>query len=143
MGLLAGLDHVATATAELDRLIAFYRDNFDLEPMAGFPLTGADGRRIVLIPLADGIMLQAVEVASLPAPPPLSPPGAIFFGVSRFDHCSFRATSEESFETLRTRLMAAGASDGNVLSSGPLRFFRFTDPDGWFAEVVWTAPAPS
>lgn len=143
MGLLAGLDHVATATADLDRLIAFYRDNFDLEPMAGFPLTGGDGRRIVLIPLADGIMLQAVEVASLPAPPPLSPPGAIFFGVSRFDHCSFRAASEESFETLRTRLMGAGASDGNVLSSGPLRFFRFTDPDGWFAEVVWTVPAPA
>ena len=68
MGLLAGIDHVATANADLDRLIDFYRDNFDLEPMTGFPLTGGDGRRIVLIPLADGITLQAVEVATLPAP---------------------------------------------------------------------------
>ena len=141
MGLLAGIDHVATATADLDRLIDFYRDNFDLEPMTGFPLTGGDGRRIVLIPLADGITLQAVEVETLPAPELLSPPGAVFFGVSRFDHCSFRASSEEAFETVRSRLMTAGASEGSVLSSGALRFFRFTDPDGWFAEVVWHVPS--
>ena len=140
MGLLAGIDHVATATADIDRLVSFYRENFELEPLTGFPLTGGDGRRIVLIPLADGIMLQAVEVESLPAPTPLSPPGAIFFGVSRFDHCSFRASSEEAFETLRTTLMASGASEGQVHSSGALRFFRFTDPDGWFAEVVWNVP---
>lgn len=140
-GLIAGIDHVSTATTDVDRLLAFYKDHFELEPMAGFPLTGGDGRKIALIPLSDGIMLQATEVASLPAPEPIDPPGAVFFGVSRFDHCSFRASSEEAFEDLRIRLVNAGASTGTVLSSGDLRFFRFTDPDGWFAEVVWHVPA--
>ena len=51
------------------------------------------------------------------------------------------AARDTAVENLRTRLVNAGASTGTVLSSGALRFFRFTDPDGWFAEVVWHVPA--
>ena len=139
--LVAGFDHIATATRDVDRLVEFYKDIFGIEPLSGFPMMGRDGRKIALFPLGDGPMLQAVEVGPVVAPELLDPPAAVFYGKARFDHASFRAADETAFEELRARLMGAGASDGSVIEAGPLRFFRFTDPDGWLAEVVWTAPS--
>jgi catechol 2,3-dioxygenase-like lactoylglutathione lyase family enzyme len=134
--LISGFDHVSTASRDVDRLTEFYRRIFNIEPMPGFPLVGADGRKIVLIPLSSGTTLQATEVNLADAPDLLNPPAAVFYGTARFDHASFRATTEAAFNELRTRLMAEEASTGEVREFGTQRFFAFRDPDGYLAEVV-------
>jgi catechol 2,3-dioxygenase-like lactoylglutathione lyase family enzyme len=134
--LVTGFDHVSTSSGDVDRLTEFYRSIFGIEPLPGFPRVGADGRKIVLIPLASGTTLQATEVALADAPDILSPPGAIFYGTARFDHASFRATDAAAFDELLARLVAAGASTGDVREFGTQRFFAFRDPDGYLAEVV-------
>jgi catechol 2,3-dioxygenase-like lactoylglutathione lyase family enzyme len=90
--LVSGFDHVSAASTDADRLTDFYRRVFGLEPVPGFPLTGADGRKIVLIPLPNGTTLQATEVALPNAPDPLTPPTAVFYATARLDHASFLAT---------------------------------------------------
>jgi catechol 2,3-dioxygenase-like lactoylglutathione lyase family enzyme len=134
--LVTGFDHVSTASADVDRLTAFYKRIFGLEPLPGFPLLGGDGRKIVLIPLPNGTTLQATEVALPAAPDLLNPPAAVFYGTARFDHASFLATDPGAFDELLSRLIAEGASTGEVRTFGSQRFFAFTDPDGYRAEVV-------
>jgi len=134
--LVSGFDHVSTASRDVDRLTEFYRRVFGLEPLPGFPLLGADGRKVVLIPMSSGTTLQATEVELADAPQLLSPPAAVFYGTARFDHASFRAVDETSFEELRSRLISEGASTGEVRTFGTQRFFAFHDPDGYLAEVV-------
>lgn len=140
--LVAGFDHLSTATADLDAALAFYKDIFDLEPFPGFPLPLPDGRRIAVLPVGagPGPVFQLIESASVEAPPRVQPPTAFFYGSMRFDHASFAATDEASFDELRVRLMAAGASEGHILEAAGQRFFAFIDPDGWLAEVVFTPP---
>ena len=133
---VTGFDHVSTASANVDRLIEFYQRIFGLDPLPGFPITGADGRKIVLIPLPNGTTLQATEVALPGAPEVLMPPTAVFYGTTRFDHASFRATDGAAFDVLLSRLVAEGASTGDVRTFQQQRFFAFTDPDGYLAEVV-------
>jgi catechol 2,3-dioxygenase-like lactoylglutathione lyase family enzyme len=134
--LVSGFDHVSTASKDVDRLTDFYQRVFGLDPLPGFPLTGADGRKIVLIPLPNGTTLQATEVALPTAPELLTPPGAVFYGTARFDHASFLATDGAAFDELLSRLVAEGASTGEVRTFQHQRFFAFTDPDGYRAEVV-------
>ena len=134
--LVTGFDHVSTASRDVDALIEFYRANFGIEPAPGFPVVGPDNRKFVLIPLSNGTMLQATEVSLPDSPAVLTPPGAVFYGTARFDHASFRARDAEAFEDARARLMACGASTGEVRSFGTSRFFAFTDPDGYIAELV-------
>lgn len=134
--LVSGFDHVSTSSRDVDRLTEFYRSIFGIEPLTGFPRVGGDGRKIVLIPLSSGTTLQATEVALGDAPELLTPPAAVFYGTARFDHASFRATDMEAFDELLARLVAAGASTGDVREFGTQRFFAFRDPDGYLAEVV-------
>ncbi len=137
--LVSGFDHVSTASRDVDRLTAFYRDIFGIEPLPGFPMVTPDGRKIVLIPLTSGTTLQATEVALPEAPEVMSPPAAVFYGTARFDHASFRATNTAAFDEVRSRLMGGGHSSGEIRSFGTQRFFAFTDPDGYIAEVVVNA----
>jgi hypothetical protein len=56
----------------------------------------------------------------------------------RFDHASFAAAAEASFDELRRRLVDAGACDGVIAEVAGQQLITFKDPDGWLAEVVWT-----
>jgi catechol 2,3-dioxygenase-like lactoylglutathione lyase family enzyme len=134
--LVVGFDHVSTSSRDVDRLTEFYRRVFGIEPLPGFPMIGPGGRKIVLIPLANGTTLQATEVDLAEAPALLSPAAAVFYGTARFDHASFLATDSEAFEELRSRLVAEEASTGEVHGFGSQKFFAFRDPDGYLAEVV-------
>ena len=49
---------------------------------------------------------------------------------------SFAAVSAESFETIRLRLVQAGASDGTVNDFGTQYSMFFRDPDGLEGEVL-------
>jgi catechol 2,3-dioxygenase-like lactoylglutathione lyase family enzyme len=58
------------------------------------------------------------------------------WGRGRLDHFGLQAASPESFETIRRRLVACGASDGDVNDFGAVRSVFFRDPDGLEGEVV-------
>jgi len=137
--LVAGFDHIATSTANLDAALAFYKRIFGLDPLPGYPVTAPDGRRLAAIRVGSGPVLQLVETAKVQAPELVAPPGAVFYGSMRVDHASFAAADEASFEELRKRLIDEGASKGEVIDFGKSRFFAFKDPDGWLAEVVLQA----
>lgn len=134
--LVAGFDHIATATANLDAALAFYKRMFDLEPLPGHPVTTPDGRRLAVLRVGPGPVLQIVETGKVAAPELVDPPGAVFYGSIRTDHASFAAADEASFEEIRQRLIAAGASKGEVFTFGASRSFAFKDPDGWLSKVV-------
>jgi catechol 2,3-dioxygenase-like lactoylglutathione lyase family enzyme len=134
--LVTGFDHVSTSSKDVERLTEFYRRVFGLEPLPGFPMATPDGRKIVLIPLPNGTTLQATEVALPDAPPTLVPPAAVFYGTARFDHASFLARDGAAFDDLLARLLAESATTGDIRTFGKQRYFAFTDPDGYLAEVV-------
>jgi catechol 2,3-dioxygenase-like lactoylglutathione lyase family enzyme len=62
------------------------------------------------------------------------------FGRGRIDHLALQAGSIESFETVRDRLVARGASDGFVTDFGPILSLFFRDPDGLECEVCVPNP---
>jgi hypothetical protein len=57
------------------------------------------------------------------------------FSRGRIDHFALNVASSEAFESLRSRLVERGASDGEVTDFGVLRVLTFTDPDGHTAEL--------
>ena len=62
------------------------------------------------------------------------------FARGRLDHLALNAASEESFRELHRRVVAEGASDGEVTDMGSLLNFSFQDPDYAIHEVVWVKP---
>ena len=63
------------------------------------------------------------------------------FGRGRLDHIGLHAASLDDFGEIRSRLVAAGATDGTVTDFGrKLRLF-FRDPDRMECEVLVINPA--
>lgn len=58
------------------------------------------------------------------------------WGRGRIDHIGLAAASPEAFETIRTRLVEASASDGTVNDFGTDLSMFFRDPDGLEGEVL-------
>ena len=133
MALTAGPHHIATLTADMDRLIGFYERVFD----AGVVLDmREDGLRHVFIDLGGGFILHPFEIPGVDVPQGELP----IFGRGRIDHLALKAETAEDFWTLRERIYEAGASDGQVTDLGPLLSAGFTDPDGLWGEVCWDRP---
>ncbi len=127
--MLSGLNHVATITNDTERLHAFYRDNFDatisqdINPEPGFRLT--------FIELGGGAQLNVFQIDGNTEADRQIP----MFGRGRIDHLALQADSRESFDRIRRRLIACGASDGFVTDFGPIYSLFFRDPDGLECEV--------
>ena len=62
------------------------------------------------------------------------------FGRGRLDHLGLRAPTLEAFDEIRSRLMAAGATDGFVTDFGPKLSLFFRDPDRMECEVLVVNP---
>ena len=128
--MVTGFNHVAFVTRDLDRLRAFYAEVFEIE---GPVLTnGPGGLRHALLRLGDGAVLHPFEVPDAD----LEAHGSETFHRGRIDHFALDAGDEPTLQRLRTRLMAAGASDGTVTDFGPIVSVHFQDPDGTQLEVV-------
>jgi catechol 2,3-dioxygenase-like lactoylglutathione lyase family enzyme len=134
MGLLAGINHVAFISRDIDALKDFYARAFDAECILDETLEHGpwDNARHAFIDLGGGCVLHPFErtdstwLEKMP-----------IFDRGRIDHIALLAPSKEMFETVRQRLIDAGASDGTVTDFGPVFSVFFRDPDGMEAEVAY------
>lgn len=130
MALTNGCNHVAIVTQDLDRFIAFYRDAFEAD--VDFDLA-EDGLRHAMVRLGAGFGLHPFE---LPGDNPHATGRTSIFDRGHLDHLALDVADAATFEALRARLVAMGASDGTVTDFGRIRSVSFTDPDGLDGEIA-------
>jgi catechol 2,3-dioxygenase-like lactoylglutathione lyase family enzyme len=125
--LLAGINHLATVTADLERLEDFYARAFGAGVVRRW-----DGRdRHSMIRLGATTVLHAFErhdSRHLRS-------GQTMFDRGRLDHMGINAASREAFDRLRERLVDLGVSDGSVTALPLISSLRFVDPDGMEVEL--------
>lgn len=131
--LLAGIHHLTTLTADMDRLIGFYERVFGARAMLDLQ---EEGLRHAFVEIGPGTVLHPFQVPGTEVPQGEIP----MFARGRLDHIGLTAASEEAFRELRRRVLAEGAGDGVVTDMGPFLSFAFTDPDGVGHEVMWVKP---
>ena len=130
---LAGIHHVATLTADLDRLIAFYERVFDARVLADME---EEGLRHAFIELGPATMLHPFQIPGADVPQ-----GAqAIFERGRIDHFALNARDEDTFWALAERIAEAGAGDGVVTDLGAVLSVNYTDPDGVWGEVTLAKP---
>jgi catechol 2,3-dioxygenase-like lactoylglutathione lyase family enzyme len=126
---VAGVNHVAVLTDDLDRFIDFYADVFGLEVVFE---EVAEGFRHAILRAGPDSWLHPAQVdgsahgAALPA----------MFDRGHLDHVALTAASQESFGALRERVVARSAAVGDIEDLGAFHSFWFEDPDGMRAEVT-------
>jgi len=123
MALTTGPHHVATLTADMDRLQRFYTRVFDAQVVWDLR---EEGLRHAFIDLGSGFMLHPFEIADVDVPQGELP----LFGRGRIDHLALRAATAEVFWDVRERIYREGARDGQVADLGPLLSAGCADPDG-------------
>ena len=129
--LLNGINHVAVLTGDTDRFIDFYGGVFGA---TAEPLQHQDGFRMTLVKVGATAELNVFEIeGKSQSPTPM-------FGRGPIDHLGLQASSKEAFDTIRTRLMERGATDGFVTDFGGALSVFFVDPDGLECEVCLHIP---
>ncbi|MFL6206165.1 MAG: VOC family protein [Acidimicrobiales bacterium] len=132
--LLDGINHVALLTADTERFVAFYGDIFGATVDAELP--EEDGVRLTFVSVGPHSELNVFQIAGNDEAARQVP----MFGRGRLDHMGLQASSLAAFDTIRERLMAAGATDGFVTDFGPGLSVFFRDPDGLEGEVCVPNP---
>src|SRR3954471_8564493 len=113
--LLSGFNHVATLTNDSDRLHAFYREVFDAELVRdGAELADQGGPRMSVIKIGPGAELNVFQIEGNTEADRQTPS----VGRGRIAPLALQASSIESFEEMRNRLMARGAADDFVTDFG-------------------------
>jgi catechol 2,3-dioxygenase-like lactoylglutathione lyase family enzyme len=129
MDLLAGVNHIAVLTADLERFVEFYTDVFGLDVV--FEETTPAFRHAIL---------RTGPTSWLhPAELPDNAHGtasATMFDRGHLDHLALTASSPEAFGAIRDRLVARGATAGTVEDLGAFHSVWFDDPDGMRVELV-------
>ena len=133
MSLLAGIDHVAVLTSDLEAFCAFYEDVLGAKRESGME---EDGLRMVVLRVAPQSELNVFQVEGNTESTRQVP----MFGRGRLDHFAFRAASLEAFDQIRDRLIQRGCTDGFVTDFGHVLSVFFRDPEGLEAEVCVTNP---
>jgi catechol 2,3-dioxygenase-like lactoylglutathione lyase family enzyme len=134
--LLDGFNHVAILTNDSKRLHAFYEEVFDATVPRDGPETGDADLRLSVVHVGPHSELNVFEITGNTEAERQTP----MFGRGRIDHIALHADSLESFETIRDRLIARGASDGFVTDFGQILSVFFRDPDGLECEVCVQNP---
>lgn len=126
--MLAGFDHVAVLTADLERFVRFYEDVF------GARVDGRlteDGLTMAVLRIGPTSEINVFEIDGNDEAARQTP----IFGRGRLDHFAFRAESLEQFEQLREELTRRGCTDGFVTDFGQVLSVFFRDPEGLELEV--------
>jgi catechol 2,3-dioxygenase-like lactoylglutathione lyase family enzyme len=138
--LVDGLNHVALASRDLDRLAAFYAEVFDVPFVELAPPAGRQGRHGFLL-LGRGATAQdpgpVIHVFEVPeAVTGPFPDADAFLGRGRLDHLAIEAAGERELCDIRDRLVTRGASDGTIrVFGGWFLSVHVVDPDGMRLEV--------
>ncbi len=128
-----GFNHVATLTGDLDRYLQFYGEIFGAEVVT---IMDAEGEhpRMAIVDMGGGSVLNVFEVHSDSIVGDRARTGAR----GPIDHYALAVESEEQLMEIRDRLVAVGASPGDVTQFGPaLLSVFFRDPDGAELEVAY------
>jgi catechol 2,3-dioxygenase-like lactoylglutathione lyase family enzyme len=125
-----GFDHVATVTADLDRVVTFYQDVFDAVVTLEIP-AGDDHRRMVILDLGSGAAINVVEQPADMIVGDRTRSG----GRGPIDHYGIAVPSRADLRGMRERLIAAGADVGDIQQLGHTWSLFFRDPDGMELEV--------
>jgi catechol 2,3-dioxygenase-like lactoylglutathione lyase family enzyme len=130
MPMTSGFDHVATVTADLDRVVAFYRAVFDAQ--VTFEMAAADDHpRMVILDLGGDSALNVTEQPAGTIVGDRAAPG----GRGPIDHYGIAVASRAALSEVRNRLLAAGADIGDIQRLGDTWSLFFRDPDGMELEV--------
>ncbi len=130
MPITTGFNHVATVTADLDRLARFYSDvfggtvTFEMEARGDHP-------RMVILDLGGGAALNVIEAPADGIIGDRGRPG----GRGPIDHFGLAVDSLTTLEATRDRLRALGADTGEIQRLGTEWSLFFRDPDGMELEV--------
>lgn len=127
--LVDGLHHVAVLTKDTDRFHRFYQEVFDAE--IGPERIERPGYLLTFVDIGAHTEVNLFELDGNAEADRQTP----MFGRGRLDHLALWASSRESFDTIRDRLVACGASDGTITDFGPILSVFFRDPDGLEGEV--------
>lgn len=136
MPITIGFNHVATLTGDMDRLVRFYAEVFGGEvvhevlPSEGHP-------HLVIIDLGGGAALNVFAVA----PESIVGEQRKLGGRGAIDHFGLAVDSRATLETVKDRLVAAGADIGEIQQLGSEWSLFFRDPDGMELEVCAPADA--
>jgi catechol 2,3-dioxygenase-like lactoylglutathione lyase family enzyme len=134
MPISTGFNHVATVTADLDRIVGFYQDVFDATvtfEMAAEP----DHPRMVILDLGGTSALNVFEQPADTLVGDRSTPG----GRGPIDHYGIAVASRADLDRIQERLTAAGADIGEIQQLGDTWSLFFRDPDGMELEVCTPA----
>jgi catechol 2,3-dioxygenase-like lactoylglutathione lyase family enzyme len=132
MQLLNDIHHLTFVTADMERLIAFYKRVFEARITVDLM---EEGLRHVFIEVGPHTVLHPFEV------PGVQPPGSQpMFQRGRLDHFALNAASEEAFYELYRRIVAENADASVITDMGSILLFSFNDPDKGRHEVVWMKP---
>jgi catechol 2,3-dioxygenase-like lactoylglutathione lyase family enzyme len=131
--LLNGINHIALISKDIDRLRVFYTEVFDADVGPTKAHGDKGGETMTMIRIGPHTELNVFTIEGNTEPDRQTP----MWGRGRLDHFGLQAASEESFETIRQRLIEHGASDGEVNDFGAVRSVFFRDPDGLEGEVLF------
>lgn len=136
---MLGIAHAALVTRNFPRLRAFYTEMFGAEPAyGGADDTGRGGPGFLRI---GNLILHVFERHEHPLGGVSDKAAATAFQRGRIDHIAVLAEDESEFAAVRDRLVARGASTGEVLDFGPVASLFATDPDGTMLEISVASPA--
>ena len=130
--LLAGVHHIAVISKDAARLARFYREVFDADVAPTRPHGEHGEETMTVIAIAEHTELNVFTIPSSAEADRQTP----MWHRGRLDHFGLRASSRETFETIRRRLVDRGASDGTVNDFGSALSMFFRDPDGLEGEVL-------
>jgi catechol 2,3-dioxygenase-like lactoylglutathione lyase family enzyme len=129
-----GLNHVATGTADLDRLIRFYTDAFGAAVV--FEMAARDDHpRMAILDLGGGAALNAFEVPAESILGDRRTQG----GRGAIDHFALAVESRDVLDEMRDRIVKAGGEVGEIQQLGSEWSLFFRDIDGMELEVCTPA----
>jgi catechol 2,3-dioxygenase-like lactoylglutathione lyase family enzyme len=128
---VAGINHIATLTTDMDRTVRFYAEAF--EAVVTHEVAPTDGHPwMKVLDLGSGAALNVFEVPAESIVGERSRIGAR----GAIDHFGFGVDSLASLEAMKERLAAAGALEvGDIHATGGEWSIFFRDPDGMELEV--------
>jgi catechol 2,3-dioxygenase-like lactoylglutathione lyase family enzyme len=125
-----GFNHVATMTADLDRLVDFYKQAFGAKIEAEIPKRD-DHPRMIILDLGGGAALNAFEIDADDIIGERTRMG----GRGPIDHYGLAVDSLATLEAVRDRFEAMGVDMGEIHQLGTMWSLFFRDPDGMELEV--------